>query len=183
MKIKVGVGVLILPFLLFFSGAEIASLLVFLSAALFHELGHALCAALLQRKITELRIEPFGARISLGGDISYCQEFFIALSGPAAGILLFFVARRLGFDGVADCSLFLGLINLLPVATLDGGRAALCAVSYFFGPQTGARVVKIYGKLCALFLWLVSVYLVLRYNGGFGLLVFSCFLAVMTVKK
>ena len=101
----------------------------------------------------------------------------------AAGILLFFVARRLGFDGVADCSLFLGLINLLPVATLDGGRAALCAVSYFFGPQTGARVVKIYGKLCALFLWLVSVYLVLRYNGGFGLLVFSCFLAVMTVKK
>ena len=180
MKIKVGIGVLILPFFLFFSGTEITSLLVFLSAVVVHEAGHVLCAVLLKRKITEVKIEPFGARISLGEDISYGQEFLIALSGPAASFLLFLVMRR---GSIADVSLFLGLINLLPVATLDGGRATECAVSFFFDPQTAAQVINVCGKLCAIAIWLISVYLVLRYDGGFGLLVFSCFLVFMSAKK
>ncbi len=184
MKITIGIGIIILPFALFLSGAEITSLLFLLSAVLFHELGHAMCATLLKRRITELKIGPFGARICLAGDISYGQELLIAISGPAASFLLYFTLRQAQIaPNAADCSLFLGLINLLPVSTLDGGRVTECAVSYFFGPQAGTQTLKVCGKLCALALWLISVYLVLRYDGGFGLLVFSCFLTVMTARK
>lgn len=184
MKIRIGVGIIILPFVLFISKVEFTSLLFLLSAVIFHELGHAVCAALFKRKITELKIELFGARICLLGDISYRQELLIALSGPAASFLLYFILRRSQIaQNAADCSLFLGLINLLPVSSLDGGRVIECAVSYFFGPQAASQTLKVCGKLCALAIWLISVYLVLRYDGGFGLLVFSCFLAVMATKK
>ena len=180
MKIKIGFGAVVLPLALLMAGAKISSLLSLLSAVLFHELGHLITILILKKKIRAITLEPFGARIIVGDEISYVHEILIALAGPAASLLLFFI---LGDGNAADCSLFLGVINLLPVPTLDGGRVLDCAVSYFFGPQAGSRATRICGKIFAFLIWLISVYLVLRYDGGFGLFVFSCFLAVMTVKK
>ena len=180
MKIKIGFGAILLPSVLLLSGARVSSLLALLSAILFHELGHLIMILILKKKISAVTLEPFGARIIIGDEISYGQEILIALTGPAASLLLFFL---LGHGDTADCSLFLGIINILPVPTLDGGRVLECAVSCFFGPRAGSLATRICGKIFAFLLWLISVYLVLRYNGGFYLFVFSCFLAVMTLKK
>lgn len=180
MKIKVGIGVLILPIFLFLAKADMASLLLFLSAVFFHELGHVIMIAALKKKICRITLEPLGARIVLGSGISYGQELLIALSGPTASFLLFFALRS---GEIADYSLFLGLINLLPVSTLDGGRALECAVSYFLGPSAGEKAVKACGRACIMVLWLFAVYLVLRYDGGFGLFAFSCVLIITTMKK
>ncbi len=180
MKIKIGFGAVVLPLALFAAGAEISSLLALLSAVLFHELGHLIAILILKEKISAVTLEPFGARIALKNEVSYGHEILIALAGPAASLLLFFL---LGNRDTAEFSLFLGIINLFPVPTLDGGRVLDCAVSYFLGPQAGDRTTRICGKIFAFLIWLISVYLVLRYDSGFGLLVFSCFLAVMTYRK
>ncbi len=180
MKIKIGFGAVVLPLALFMAGARISSLLALLSAVLFHELGHLITILILKKKISAVTLEPFGARIIIKNEVSYSHEILIALAGPAASLLLFFL---LGNGNAADYSLFLGIINLLPISTLDGGRALCCAVSCFFGPEAGERTIGVCGRIFSFLLWLISVYLVLRYDGGFGLLVFSCFLAVMTARK
>ena len=180
MKIQIGFGAIVLPLALFMAGASTSSLLSLLSAVLFHELGHLITILILKKKIRTITLEPFGARIIIEDEISYVHEILIALAGPAASLLLFFL---LGDGNAADCSLFLGVINLLPVPTLDGGRALYCTVSYFSGTLSGDLATRICGKIFAFLIWLISVYLILRYDGGFGLLVFSCFLAVMTARK
>ncbi len=181
MKIKLGLGVFILPPLLLLSGAKVYALLSMAAAVLAHEAGHAIAALALKRKIAAITIEPFGARLVLSGGIPYAHELLIAISGPAASLLLFLCLSG-SADGIADCSVFLCIINLLPVATLDGGRVLDCAVSYFFGPNAGARALKIGGRLCIFALWLLSVYLVLRYDGGFGLFAYSCILTALAAK-
>ncbi len=183
MKIRIGIGALILPFILVITGAGPIMLLQMLSAVLIHEMGHGAAAIILKEKIKELTVEPFGARIALGGSMSYSHELIIALSGPSASLLLFALLTAAGRAGYgADYSLFLGIINLLPVRTLDGGRGLNCLLSYFFGEAVGNSVIGICSAVCIFSIWIFSVYLLLHNGVGFGLFVFSLILTLAALK-
>ena len=92
------------------------------TAALIHELGHVLALCV-------LGVPIFGVTITLGGPVLRCggtdrrfSELLAAVSGPAAGLLLWSAARGV-WPLCAEVSLLLSLVNLLPVRPLDGGRA------------------------------------------------------------
>lgn len=87
-----------------------------------HELGHLLM-------LLSLGIPIFGMHFSLTGPAICCgtadnriQEVMISLSGPVMGLLLFLLIR---WDSpfCAEMSLYLTIINMLPILPLDGGRA------------------------------------------------------------
>jgi membrane-associated protease RseP (regulator of RpoE activity) len=63
---------------------------------------------------------------------------------------------------MAAASVCLGLVNLLPVAGLDGGRLLSCAVSLWLGPRAGDRVLRVTTAAVTGGLWLLSVYGLLR---------------------
>ena len=147
-----------------------------LAAATFHELGHLWTARVLGISFQEMAITPFGAALTpasgLGG---YTDELLVAAAGPFVNLFSAFVTLPLArgsfsiFRFFVLASLFLGLLNLLPVSGFDGGRILACLL-----PRASARILVLTSFLTLFFLWIFSVYLLLRVGNSLSLFVFSC---------
>lgn len=161
------------------SGMALTSLL----AAVIHEGGHLLAAKKLGVPLRSLDIGPLGATIKIrSGLISYGKEFLLCAAGPAANFLsagAIYFLFRLSVTGekftvdFCSVSMMLGLLNLLPVESFDGGRMLCCAVGSFFGPAAACSVLRIFSFLSVTGLWMVSVYLLLRFGCSLSLFVFT----------
>ena len=153
--------------------------LVTLIAALLHELGHLLAARLLKIPLGELRLGFLGARIEVRGRmLSYGEEWLLCAAGPltslafaAAGSLFWQVwqASRL----FSCASLVLGILNLLPIRTFDGGRMLECLLSACLGERALETVMRLCSFSFLLALWGISVYFLLRAGDGLSMLCFS----------
>lgn len=177
-------GILMLASLfLTHSYLSIAALL----AAAFHELAHILAARLLGVRLSSLRLDIFGAALMMSGEAtSYKKEAAVALAGPLSNILLFILLRPFSAFGneyismLMGASLFLGLLNLLPIKDLDGGRVAFCAFASLFSLSTATAALNILSFFSIFALWSLSVYLILRLGASLSLFVFSCALFCKT---
>ena len=109
-----------------------------LLAALLHEAGHIAALKGFGGKLERLYIYPFGADMRADtSKLSYKKETLLMLAGVISNVLLFIVSlllyhtfrsRQLLFFGF--CNAFFAVTNLIPIASLDGGRALeawLCA--------------------------------------------------------
>ncbi len=135
----------------------------FLAAAVFHELGHLAALLAFHVPIRRLRLRLSGAALETG-PMSYRQELFCALAGPAANLLLLPLGRY--WPRLATLSLLLALFNLLPFPPLDGGRALRAALSLRLRESTVARVLSLVTILCALSLAALSLWAALALQGG-----------------
>ena len=176
MKIKVGFFAICL--LLAWILSEDTYGLSGLLAATLHELGHIGVAKILHIPFRSLTLTPFGASLIPSGDMgSYTDEALIAAAGPFVNLLsalgLYPFAK--GTDGFLFSffvsSLFLGLLNLLPISELDGGRILSCWLSRRHDP---ARILVVTSFLIIFILWTLSVYLLLRVGSSLSLFIFSC---------
>lgn len=179
-------------------GMRPAALLLLGLAALIHELGHLAAAVACGVRITGMRLDLFGARLELPGLLSYRQELLVALGGPAANLLTATVLFRawtacgcpvcgaspslsgwaLVLGVLLPASLGLCAVNLLPVATLDGGRILSCLLSLTLGADAARRVLRLLSLFLLTLLWLLSVYALLRAGQFLSLFVFSFSLLV-----
>ena len=99
------------------------ALLQTLSACLLHEAAHLLAAALTGQKPSLLRISAAGMHMELRGSIlcptgTYCV---ILCAGAAANLLAAAYFSFAGLPSAAQANLSLGLFNLLPFRSTDGG--------------------------------------------------------------
>ena len=137
------------------SGIVAATLL----AAALHECGHLLAARLLHVMVAGLHLGLIGAQIEIRGRmLTYGEEWLICASGPLASLL--FAALGAVFWNMGawaryfSCaSLVLGILNLLPIQTFDGGRMLRATLSRFGGERV-ARTVCACFSLFFLFLLL-----------------------------
>lgn len=179
-------------------GIRPAALLLLGLAALIHELGHLAAAVACGVRITGMRLDLFGARLELPGLLSYRQELLVALGGPAANLLTAAVLFRawtacgcpvcgaspslsgwaLVLGVLLPASLGLCAVNLLPIATLDGGRILSCLLSLTLGADVARRVLRLLSLFLLTLLWLLSVYALLRAGQFLSLFVFSFSLLV-----
>lgn len=151
-----------------------------ISAAFLHELGHLSAARLCAIPLKELRLGIFGASIIPKAALcSYKREIILALSGPIINILsavlllLFFDAKNEFLSYFISASLFLGILNLLPVYEFDGGRVLFCAISLRFSPKTALLVLKVLSFIIIFSLWCLSIYLSLKLSASISLFIFS----------
>ncbi len=152
---------------------------VTLLAALLHELGHLIAAKCLHIPIGNLHMDFLGARLEVRGRmLSYGEEWLLCAAGPlasltcaAAGSLLWRYSPMAEWFSCA--SLLLGVLNLLPIRTFDGGRMLESALSFFLP----ARAVQTLLRICSFFflflLWAVAVYFLLKVGDGLSLFCFS----------
>ena len=145
--------------------------LYFLAAAAMHECGHLLAIRLCGGAVRLFRLT------ACGGVIRYAlprrspgREAVIALGGCALGGILAGAAYFLGQPLLCGASTILTLFNLLPIATLDGGRALRAA----FGE--GAALDLLSHFTLGLLLCVGAV-VALRWH-GFGLLFIGAALAL-----
>lgn len=161
-------------------------------AAALHELGHLAAARWAGAEVRGLRLDLFGARMELGGLISYSREAAIALGGPAANLLTAAAALPLWRmrGGREDAlllfwtaSLILCAVNLLPVRTLDGGRVLYCAAARLLGVEAAEAAVGVTTALCLGGLWLWAAYALLRSAQLLSLFVFSLCLLLLSLGR
>lgn len=172
MKLRVSIGfVLILGYWAWCGEREAVPWLL---AMVCHETGHLITAACLHIPVREIRLAPLGARISLGGRLlSYGEEAWVASAGPVVNLLAALALFR-RFPAFAGYSLVLGLLNLLPIRTLDGGRLLYAVLSRYGRPETADAALRITSVSAAVAVWVFSVYFLLRYQASFSLFVLSC---------
>ena len=178
MKIKVSFFFFALLLSLFLTHSYTALALVL--AAALHELGHIFAARLFDIPLGELRLGAFGAAITPKyGLTSYKKELALVIAGPlvnlASASVIFAYADTtdsfLSLFGFA--SLFLGMLNLLPIDDLDGGRFLRCAMLLKYPPDKVTRMCSSISFLLVFSLWILSVYLLLRLSLSLSLFTFS----------
>ena len=131
-----------------------------LLASVIHEGGHLLGMLLLRIPPQECVLGVFGARIRLGRNLKhYGRNIGVALAGPLANAVSAGLLFWLGASRAAWVHILLALLNLLPVAVLDGGEILRCLLCLFGRECRQESVVK----------W-VSTILLLPVMGGGGLL-------------
>lgn len=171
--------ILLLMLILQPSGIVLSSL----GAATLHELGHVLAAVMLGIPMRSLDVGAFGASLRVRGSlIPYPKEFLLCAAGPAMNLLAaaatVAISERRGYfsetgEWFAAVSLMLGILNLMPAEGFDGGRMLAVTLSSLFGPRTSARILSLSTFLSVLILWMLSVYLLLRFGTSLSLFIFT----------
>ena len=103
-------------------------------SALAHELGHYFYLLLRGREVRHIRFQLFGAAMETP-PLSFRDEIFCALSGPAVNLLLFVLLGK-NAPMPASVNLCLALYNLLPIFPLDGGRILRSSLHFVLPPKT-----------------------------------------------
>ncbi len=211
-KIRFGVGGVLMMAAMLVSDSAIV-IAVYLTAALWHEVGHILAAKILRIGIKEIKLGFSGARIVTDERLtSYKSELMLSLAGPLANILgcvavigvfcafgggievgeayaeSFLNSPRADFWGIlaffALSSVIQAILNLLPVKTFDGGRILYCAVANLCGERAGDRILTLTTAFSALILWIIALYLMIKIGGGLGIYVFAaCVFAGTMIKS
>ena len=179
MKIRIGFFAVMLGLSLVLTHSHFA-LAAFL-AALLHEFGHILAARLCGIPLYECKIGLFGAGLFPEEALfSYGREIILCAAGPLTN-LLFALLGLLYISGNPSAfleyfvfsSFAFGLLNLLPIRDFDGGRVLQALLALRFSPTTVERTIWLLSFFCILFLWSISVYLLLRASSSLSLFVFS----------
>lgn len=167
------------------TGIGAASLL----AAMMHECGHLLAAKRMGIPLRSLRFDFLGARIEVGERLlSYGEEWLLCASGPLFSLLFSLICLPLQtvdpfFSMLSVSSFLLGLLNLLPVKSFDGGRMTEVVLCRFFGADFSFSVMRWLTLAFLFLLWSMSVYFLLRAGGGLSLLFFSASLLSRFLEK
>ncbi len=181
MKIKISFFAVMLFLSLLLSSSRYA--FIPLIAAAIHELGHIVCARLLGVRLSRFELGIFGARISTECALtSYTKEIAISSAGPLSNLICADIAAIISktsgvssqvFDIFTVSSLALGIINLLPIKTFDGGRIFSSFLSIFLSVSSVEIIIDICSFLSLFFIWSISLYLLLRTSASLSLFVFS----------
>ena len=153
-----------------------------LLAAFLHECGHFAAAHLLNIPIASLHISILGAQLELQDPLlSYRREWLLCFAGPlfsfaaaAAGQLLlsaFPNAPLLDRFIITSCAL--GIVNLLPIGCLDGGRMFRAMCRLILPHRAASILLECLSFIFLLTLWMISVYLMLRMGNSLKLFIFS----------
>lgn len=169
----------VLIFGLFFLYGDKGWQTALLTAALLHEVGHLMAAALCGVRVERVTLYPFGVDMVLATRPlrSYGTDLFIAVSGAGVNLLAACFTRLLGGEGVgAACHLGLAVLNLMPIRGLDGGTALELLCRRFLLPSHAEGVVRTVSFVTLLALWTVAVYLLFVSASDPSLFVLVCFL-------
>lgn len=157
------------------SGLAAMSLL----AAGLHEIGHLIAASAMKIPIGAMRFDLLGARIDIKGRmLSYGEEWLLCASGPFSSLVFsvigsFFWSHTSLAIAFSCASLLLGLLNLLPIQTFDGGRMLECALLSLLPPQKTNFVLRGCTFFFLWLLWAFSAYLMIKIADGISLFFFT----------
>lgn len=124
-------------------------------AAVFHELCHITAVRLCGGDICASSIGTSGAIIETNS-MSDGKALLCVLAGPAGGFLLLVFARWI--PRIALCAAMQSAYNLLPLSTLDGGRALQLAAGILFPAKIACKICVITEKLCLAVIIMLGIY-------------------------
>lgn len=158
---------------------------MFATAALLHEAGHIICAIILHIPFSNLKIKPCGAVMTFDfSKTTYVRELCVHLAGAGTGIassivaLILFGERATYFAGV---SVWLAVLNLVPIEGFDGGGALHCILSMLMPPDIVWRVCRAVSIAAVILMWMSVIRFELRIRAGITILLFVVYLLIFTL--
>ena len=152
-----------------------------LPAALLHELAHYAVLYLCGVRAARFTITGLGASLYVPElhRLSYGAELLSAAAGPLMNLLwvLLSLTGREALTLFAGAQMVLGVLNLLPVRPMDGGRILWLATAYLTEPYTADRVAAAVGLAASSALLALCLWLVLTTGSGLFLLLGALWLA------
>ncbi len=146
----------------------LCEILMIIAALLIHEMAHALVAAGLEIKISEVELFPFGgqAKVQDFTGLEPEKEIYLALAGPLISLsvaaFLYFLDINPGSSNLQffiKMNFYLAVFNFLPALPLDGGRAFRALISPFIGYKKASRLAAVSGKIIAMAISAYGCYL------------------------
>lgn len=153
-----------------------------LPAALLHELAHYAVLRLCGVRTARFTLTGLGASLYVPElhRLSYGAELLSAAAGPLMNLLLWVLLSLTGREELtlfAGAQMVLGILNLLPVRPMDGGRILWLATAYLTEPYTADRVAAAVGLAASSALLALCLWLVLTTGSGLFLLLGALWLA------
>ena len=153
-----------------------------LPAALLHELAHYAVLHLCGVRTARFTLTGLGASLYVPElhRLSYGAELLSAAAGPLMNLLLWVLLSLTGREELtlfAGAQMVLGVLNLLPVRPMDGGRILWLATAYLTEPYTADRVAAAVGLAVSSALLALCLWLVLTTGSGLFLLLGALWLA------
>lgn len=173
----------------FNTGDEIRCGILF---SLLHEFGHLFAIVACGERPETVRFGIFGMTIVRKSDITqdYKKEFITAISGPLMNFFLFLifvvcyaVFKREILLKSAVINLVIGLFNITPVFSLDGGRALESVLSQKLPRDRCEKAVKAVSAAFLVPMTALGFYILIKSGYNFTFLAISIYLTVMLFKK
>ena len=138
-------------------------------AAILHELGHIAVIRLCGMRVTEITVLPYGLEIRTSRPpASFFEDIAVNAAGcavnflsvPVFYLLCVVIPGKTGefFSLLSAASLILGVLNSLPVSTLDGGCVLEAFLSLIFSYSSVYLITRLLGFFTLVTVWILSVY-------------------------
>ncbi len=176
-KIKISLtSLLLIPAVIFDpSGTILATVL----SAAVHELGHLFIIFALGIGAKEINVTPYGLEISTKRSYrGFGEEIAVNCAGCAVNFLCFFIFSRVTGYAVAfaHASLMLGILNALPVLSLDGGEVLHALFSAFLPFKKAEKASRVLSFITLVFMWVIAVYIFMFSGYNYTLFIMSVWL-------
>lgn len=166
-------------------------ILLNLLAASLHESGHFFAMYICGEIPRELRISPFGMRIerSDGELLSFKNEIFVALAGPAVNILVAIAAFlcelifHLPLAVFRNINIIIGLFNLLACEPLDGAHALKYFLLRKFTYEKTEKIITISSVIFIFPVALAGFFVLVKSKYNFSLLLAAVYLCSFLIFK
>ena len=170
--------------------SKIDFMISFILSAL-HEIGHIFFIIMYRIPIKEINITPYSVDIiQETSSLSYKKEFSILLAGPLMNFLLFMIfffiylcSNLIIFKDIYLQSLLIGLINLIPISTLDGGRILQIFLKKRFGVREADKISFIVSIIFIISLMISGFLVLIRSNFNISILFLSLYLCYFLISQ
>lgn len=151
-------------------------------ASFFHEVGHLISLFFLKQKVEEVKFSVFDIQIKSNHYLDYKRELIIILSGVASNFVLFIFFYRI-LPLFATANLFIGIFNILPVSTLDGGQAIFLLISRFISRKKSVIIINILTIIVSIPFFTIGIIILLNTKYNFSFLLLGIYLILTVVNN
>ena len=135
-------------------------LCAWLLAVAIHELSHYIALKLCGVSVYNIKFSAFGVTM-LVGELNGWKELVCALSGPLGGMIPILLRRWMPLTAILG--FLLSCFNLLPILSLDGGRALRTVAVMLFGKGFGNLLHRIISISLIVLIAFIVLYFSVRY--------------------
>jgi stage IV sporulation protein FB len=151
-------------------------------AAALHEAGHVIAMIFCRVRVRGVRIRLFDILIEADEAATLSADILVTLGGPGMNLLLAASFARIApFFSAAN--LAMGLFNLMPVISLDGGRILSLLAAKRWGVENAQRVLRITSFVILLPLMTAGILFLFRSGYNYSLLAVSLYLLAVLLLK
>lgn len=160
-----------------------------LLCCLIHELGHIIMFFLVGYRPLSLTFDLTGICLTKPSiKLSYFKEFLVQIAGSLTNFLVFiFLSNTISEITLtsifATTHLVIGIFNLLPLKSFDGGKILEMTLLQFFSVNTSQKVCTFIDFLCILILLAISIFGFFYNKKSFTLIVITIYLMITALIK